>query len=487
VDAVPTFIVVDPDGRELGRTSGSQPASQLARFYQQVRAKAQPPAGSRAHAETEDSGQDEDEADRKAVDRDPTKKAADEDDPKAQSEEHDSQDASVFQNPKPWETVVRIRVLAPSSVGFGSGTIIQSSSNEALILTCAHIFKLDGLRQAPPNRFPRKIMIDLFDGKLHGEHPAQVHFVETVEGRVVDYDFSTDVGLIRIRPGRRLPSARVVPTHWHPRSRMLMYTVGCSEGQDATAWSTVVQNPQMHGLSGNPNYEAIECRHAPKQGRSGGGLFTQDGYVAGVCNFAEPRGDHGLYATPRSIYGLLDRNRLMALYAPLSPGSAVQLASRGDRPRGQSDAPATIARGQSPDGLESEKVAARQGDVTVPPPELVIKSPLTTRRASASTEASTRRMAWHPTHQAPAPAPRLTMTEPAGNTEPTELNIDPQADHDRFSHFEADQPASDPTVNSEDLPAASPPSAPVADTTSKSRWRPAKPVVEPKTLESVGR
>ena len=33
VDAVPTFIVVDPAGHELGRTSGSQPAAQLARFY----------------------------------------------------------------------------------------------------------------------------------------------------------------------------------------------------------------------------------------------------------------------------------------------------------------------------------------------------------------------------------------------------------------------------------------------------------------------
>ena len=41
-----------------------------------------------------------------------------------------------------------------------------------------------------PSEFPRKIMIDLFDGKLHGENPAQVHFVETVEGQAVDYDFS---------------------------------------------------------------------------------------------------------------------------------------------------------------------------------------------------------------------------------------------------------------------------------------------------------
>ena len=54
-------------------------------------------------------------------------------------------------------------------------------------------------------------MVDLFDGKLHGERPAQVHFVESVEGQAIDYDFTVDVGLIRIRPGRRLPASRVVP------------------------------------------------------------------------------------------------------------------------------------------------------------------------------------------------------------------------------------------------------------------------------------
>ena len=50
-------------------------------------------------------------------------------------------------NPKPWETVVRIRVQSNRSTGFGSGTVIYSTPEESLILTCAHIFKLDG-RQA---------------------------------------------------------------------------------------------------------------------------------------------------------------------------------------------------------------------------------------------------------------------------------------------------------------------------------------------------
>src|SRR5262249_11171964 len=184
-------------------------------------------------------------------------------------------------NPKPWETVVRIKVHGAGMIGFGSGTIVHSTSKESIILTCAHIFKLDRGPQAPPSSFPRKITVDLFDGKLTGMKPAQVHYSnETFEGQAIDYDFSRDVGLIRIRPGRRLPFARVVPPHWKPAERMDMITVGCSEGHDATAWNTVIMNPNMRGLSGNGAYEAIECMVAPKQGRSGGGLFTSDGYVA---------------------------------------------------------------------------------------------------------------------------------------------------------------------------------------------------------------
>lgn len=474
VHAVPTFIVVDTAGNELGRTSGAQPATQLAQFYKNARAKAQPPANSRAHADGDDDEEGEGEADEDVADRGASKKAREQADSAARPERDEpTGNEPVFENPKPWETVVRIRVLAQGSVGFGSGTIVYSTADEALILTCAHIFKLEGQRQAAPDRFPRKILIDLFDGKLHGDHPAQVHFVETVAGKAVDYDFAFDVGLIRIRPGRRLPAARVVPSHWRAQPRMLMYTVGCSEGQDATAWSTVILNPQMRGLSGNPNYEAIECKYAPKQGRSGGGLFTQDGYVAGVCNFAEPRGDHGLYATPRSIYGMLDRNKLMALYAPVSSGSGTLLASRGTPARGRQHSPITIARGQSPDGQESEKPNVRKGAVTVPPPELVIKSPLTTRQTAGTEERSTRRMAWHPTHSSPAPAPKLTTTEPPGKIErQTDLNLDPQADHDRFSHFEPDEPASEQKVNAEDIPAAA--SAPVAASAPKSRWKAVK-------------
>ena len=210
---------------------------------------------------------------------------------------------------------------------------------------------------------------------------------------------------------------------------------------------------------------------APKQGRSGGGLFTTDGYVAGVCNFAEPRGDHGLYATPRSIYSILDRNNLMALYAPVRGGSGALLASR-DRPRARGDSPITIARGQSPDPRGKRESPCKPGDVTVPEPELA------GNQASAGdpTDLRWRRgfdpadgLASHP----PGPGTRCQAvhSRTAGKTEQTDLNIDPAADDDRFSHFEPDQPAADKNINAEDIPSAA---GAVAEPSAKSRWRPAR-------------
>jgi thiol-disulfide isomerase/thioredoxin len=476
VQEVPTFIVIDRSGRVLDRTKGLQPAAELARFYKAAVARVLPPSNSNAHASSRDgaarSPRDDD-------DDSPSERAEDRRDddarPREDAEERE-REQPVFTNPKPWETVVRIRVLNARSIGFGSGTIIHSTPDEALILTCAHIFKLDGRRQAPPSQFPRQIMIDLFDGNLRGTSPAQVHCIGSIEGKAVDYDFKRDVGLIRVRPGRRLPAARVVPAYWQPEARMRMLTVGCSEGHDATAWHTVIIKPRMQGfLTGNNSYEAIECLVAPKQGRSGGGLFTSDGYLAGVCNFAEPQGDHGLYATPRSIYSLLDRNSLMALYSPVNGGSESLLANRVPDPGRPHSEPVSVARSQSPDQeaptQKERRGGAQSAVVLIPPPNLLgIADPVAPAsvglpKAAAAIKRST---AWQPS--------RETSSADLGRSDgpkPTDLNLDPSADHDRFGPLpparEAPEPAG--TLVASTTPASvsssiRPPS--------RSRWRAVK-------------
>ena len=143
--------------------------------------------------------------------------------------------------------------------------------------------------------------VDLFDGKLTGPNGQTVTTsVKNIPARVIDYDFQTDVGLIAIAPGYKLPASPVVPENWKPSPKMMMFTAGCSGGKDATVWNTEVVNPESRMLLNRQPYEAVECLHEPIQGRSGGGLYTMDGYVAGVCDMAVVGGKRGLYATPKS-------------------------------------------------------------------------------------------------------------------------------------------------------------------------------------------
>ena len=219
---------------------------------------------------------------------------------------------------------------------------------------------------------------------------------------------------------------------------------------------------------------------APKQGRSGGGLFTTDGYVAGVCNFAEPRGDHGLYATPRSIYSLLDRNNLMALYAPVpARGGSGDLARQprsfaGPGRFADHHRPRTVAR--RPRAGASRRASGRcdrsgtrdwycKGSSCRWQPGRLASG-------DGDGQGTTRRMAWHPTHTTPAPT-RQTVGSRARRKDRTDRSEHRSRGRPR-SLRAASSPISRPKenkVNAEDIPPAA---GPAAEPAPKSRWRPVR-------------
>jgi hypothetical protein len=326
IEGVPTFIIVDAEGRELTRREGLVETRELADLYRDAAR--------------------------------PTPVQEDETRPPVRKTSNASASASKS-NPDPWATVVRITVKDRGSLGFGSGTIIESTPEESIILTCAHIFTVKG-RQPRADQFNLPVLVELFDGKLGGPGGQTVRPLgKPMPGEVIDYDFDRDVALVRIRPGTVVPSARVVPQHWQPKARMSMYTVGCSHGEDATAWNTVIFAPtSRYQVPGKRNYEAIECQHSPKQGRSGGGLFTEDGYVAGVCNFAfDPSVGRGLYASPNSIYAILDRNDMSYLYEYRAPrGPQLYLADNANGSGTRQDSPQDYTY-RLQNGGEDESVA----------------------------------------------------------------------------------------------------------------------------------
>ena len=218
-------------------------------------------------------------------------------------------------NPEPWQTVTRIVVAEPGMYGFGSGNIVYSDKDVSLVLTCAHMFRSAG-------RTPR-VQVQLFGDQLYGQ---QVRAADVLPGTLVGYNPGSDLALVMIRPGGRLPASRVVPYGWKAKVNMRAHCIGCSQGRDATIWTTkITKSSGQIEVSGMPAYSCVGCAYAPAQGRSGGALFTDDGYLLGICNFADPQRNVGLYASPESIHEFLNRRGLAALYANVRVGETPQV------------------------------------------------------------------------------------------------------------------------------------------------------------------
>lgn len=157
--------------------------------------------------------------------------------------------------PRPWETCVRIRTAKCTA----SGTIIASNNETSCVLTCAHGF----------DTVNDKLVVDWFQT----DGPTKIKCVGTVSGQVVFINRDEDRAFVMFRPRCKLP-ASPIQTNWEPRIGEKLISLGCSNGEDATAWEIKLTKV---GAS------RVECEYAPIPGRSGGGLFTKDGYLVGVC------------------------------------------------------------------------------------------------------------------------------------------------------------------------------------------------------------
>jgi hypothetical protein len=188
-------------------------------------------------------------------------------------------------------------------------------------LTCGHIFR--------DSQGKGQIAVDLF-----GPHAA-----EKLPGRLVSYDLKNDVALVSIRPGVPLQVATVAPKGYRYAKGDRVTTVGCNNGGAATAVGSKIT--AIDKFLGPPN---VQVAGLPVQGRSGGGLFSADGQVIGVCNAADPTDNEGLFAALASIHSQLDQARLSAVYERPPARPAVALASATNLP-GPGAEPRPIAGG----------------------------------------------------------------------------------------------------------------------------------------------
>jgi thiol-disulfide isomerase/thioredoxin len=216
---------------------------------------------------------------------------------------------------------VRLRVEDPDGRSCGSGTIIDNRNGDALVLTCGHIFR--------DSQGKGTITVDLFGS---GEPQQAV-------GHLVSYNLDRDVGLVWFHPPGPVAVARLAPPEYRIEKGMPVASVGCNQGDPPT-----VRRSQVVSSDESQKPPCLWVAGQPVEGRSGGGLFSSEGYVIGVCNAADPSREEGYFAARASIYAELDRHQLAFVYKspvgtlggmPATPGPAAgmtDLASLGSPP-----------------------------------------------------------------------------------------------------------------------------------------------------------
>lgn len=210
---------------------------------------------------------------------------------------------------------VRLKVEDPQGVSFGTGTIIDSLKDEALVVTCGHIFR--------ESKGQGKILVDL--------HVPGVK--QPVTGQLISFDLTRDIALVSIRPGMPVTPVEVASDPRKIVEGTRVFSIGCDGGREPSIHENRVLAVDKY--VGSPNYTV---GGAPVQGRSGGGLFSADGQLIGICNGADTQDDEGLYQGLGTIHWQLDQIGQTAIYqknaAPASaaPEAAVAAAPRNELP-----------------------------------------------------------------------------------------------------------------------------------------------------------
>ena len=182
---------------------------------------------------------------------------------------------------------VRINILGEKTQDCGTGTIIDARSGRALVLTCGHLFR--------DYQAGSRITVDFF-----GENGLR-----SVEARYIGHDLESDLGLLSVPVERPVIVTPIAPKNYALTKGMAICTSGCSHGADPTIQTGSVT--QIGRYLGPAN---IEVSAVPVQGRSGGGLFTNDLHLIGVCVAADAEYQEGMFTSVPAIHEYLEKMQL---------------------------------------------------------------------------------------------------------------------------------------------------------------------------------
>ncbi len=307
VTGVPCFVML-ADGQEVDRISGACSHARLLEMFAAARVRATKATAPPATSSTETVRGQSPDSQLVAVppiDAPPASTPISHNAPRPTTHEHVPQ-GEIDPRKLAYQATVRLRIEDANGHSIGTGTIVDLHGSEALAVTCAHIFR--------DSQGKGRVLVDLF---AEGQS-------RTVEGTVISYDLDRDIGLISFLPGTQVAPARIAPAGYRFRAGDPVFSVGADHGRDPSVRESRIT--AIDRYLGPPN---IEAAGEPAPGRSGGGLFSQDGFLIGVCNHGDPADDEGIYASLPTIHWELDRVGQRRIYQPNA--EALALASHPRR------------------------------------------------------------------------------------------------------------------------------------------------------------
>jgi thiol-disulfide isomerase/thioredoxin len=183
-------------------------------------------------------------------------------------------------------STVRLKVEDKEGVKYGTGTIIENREGFLVVLTCGHVLR--GVNNS-------MIKVDLFTAEG----------LKTVTGKQITHNMESDVGLISVKTNIKMPVVNVASISDAASRGDALFSVGCAGGKDRT-----VEEHKVTSINRYHGPDNVECSGVPAVGRSGGGLFNQNGEIVGVCSAADRNEKRGIYAGLEPIHQILKKSRL---------------------------------------------------------------------------------------------------------------------------------------------------------------------------------
>jgi len=196
---------------------------------------------------------------------------------------------------------ISLNVASQAYVDYASGTSIYSNGNTSLILTCGHLFRESNGA-----------------GKISVIASAEDGGVREFEGALLAWDAKNrDVALVRVdHPGFQLPVNPIAPRATSNFESDNLFTLGCDYTNAATLGETyrgirqtgpTIRQTEILRQSNYSGIYKFDTAGSPVQGRSGGGLFTRNGELIGVCNARICNADEGIYTGLDSVYWVIEK------------------------------------------------------------------------------------------------------------------------------------------------------------------------------------